>query len=41
VKAAIRARQSKPLKIRYAGQEIEIQAKGGQTYNLSADLKVR
>jgi alpha-L-fucosidase 2 len=41
VKAAIRARQSKPLKIRYAGREIEIQARAGQTYNLSADLKVR
>jgi alpha-L-fucosidase 2 len=41
VKAAILARQSKPLKVRYAGREIEIQAKAGHTSNLSADLKVR
>ncbi len=41
VKAVIQARQSKPLKIRYAGQEIEIHAKAGQTYNLNAGLKVR
>ena len=30
VKAAIQARQSKPLKVRYAGTEIEIQAKAGR-----------
>jgi alpha-L-fucosidase 2 len=41
VKAAIAARQSKPLKVRYAGQEIEFQAKAGQTYNLGPDLKTR
>ena len=41
VKAAIAARQSKPLKVRYAGREIEIQAKAGQTYNLGPDLKTR
>ncbi len=41
VKAAILSRQSKPLKVRYAGREIEIQAKAGRTYNLSADLQVR
>jgi alpha-L-fucosidase 2 len=41
VKAAIAARQSKPLKVRYAGREIEIQAKAGQTYNLGPDLKAR
>ena len=41
VKAAISARQSKPLKVRYAGREIEIQAKAGQTYNLGPDLKTR
>jgi alpha-L-fucosidase 2 len=39
VKATIAARQSKPLKVRYAGREIEIQAKAGQTYNLGPDLK--
>jgi alpha-L-fucosidase 2 len=41
VKAAIAARQSKPLKVRYAGREIDIQAKAGQTYNLGPDLKLR
>ena len=41
VKAAIAARQSKPLKVRYAGREIEIQAKAGQTYNLGPELKAR
>ena len=34
VKATIAARQSKPLKVRYAGREIEIQAKAGQTYRV-------
>ncbi len=41
VKATIAARESKPLKIRYAGREIEIKAKAGQTYNLGSDLKAR
>ena len=41
VKAAIAARQSKPLKVRYAGREIEIQAEAGQTYHLGPDLKPR
>jgi len=41
LKAAIAARQSKPLKVRYAGREIEIQANAGQTYNLGPDLKMR
>ena len=41
VKATIAARQSKPLKVRYAGHEIEIQAKAGQTYILGPDLKAR
>jgi alpha-L-fucosidase 2 len=39
-KATIAARQSKPLKVRYAGKEIVIQAKAGQTYTLGPDLKV-
>jgi alpha-L-fucosidase 2 len=39
VKATIAARQSKPLKVRYAGREIEIQAKAGKTYALGPDLK--
>ena len=39
VKATIVARQSKPLKVRYAGKEIEVQAKAGQTYTFGPDLK--
>jgi alpha-L-fucosidase 2 len=39
VRATIAARQSKPLKVRYGGKEIEIQAKAGQTYVLGPDLK--
>lgn len=39
VQAIITARQSKPLKVRYAGKEIEIQAKAGQTVKLGPDLK--
>ncbi len=39
VKATIAARQSKPLKVRYAGREIEIQAKAGQTYAFGPELK--
>jgi alpha-L-fucosidase 2 len=39
VKATLAARESKPVKVRYAGQETEIQAKAGQTYNLGPDLK--
>jgi alpha-L-fucosidase 2 len=39
VKATIAARQSKPLKVRYAGHEIDIQAKAGQTYTVGPDLK--
>jgi alpha-L-fucosidase 2 len=41
VKATIAAHQTKPLKVRYAGREIEIQAKAGQTYNLGPELKAR
>jgi alpha-L-fucosidase 2 len=39
VQATILARQSKPLKVRYAGHEIDIQAKAGKTYTLGPDLK--
>jgi alpha-L-fucosidase 2 len=39
VKATILARQSKLLKVRYGGIEIEIQAKAGQTYTFGPDLK--
>jgi len=39
VKATIVAKQSKPLKVRYAGREITISAQTGQTYSLGPDLK--
>ena len=39
VLATIVSRQSKPLKVRYGGKEIEIAAKSGQTYKLGPDLK--
>src|ERR1017187_4172926 len=41
LKATIAARQSKPLKVRYGGKEIEIQAKAGQTYNLGPERFVQ
>jgi len=34
VKATFASKESKPVKIRYAGREKEIQAKAGQTYEL-------
>ncbi len=40
VTAAITARQSKALKVRYGGREIAMQAKAGETYRLGPDLKV-
>src|SRR5207244_2832230 len=39
VRAALTARESKPVKVRYGGHEIEIQAQSGQTYELGPDLK--
>jgi alpha-L-fucosidase 2 len=39
VKATIMAREGKPLKVRYAGREIEVQTKAGQTYTFGPDLK--
>jgi alpha-L-fucosidase 2 len=39
VKATITAKESKPVKVRYAGKEVEIQAKAGQTYELGPDLR--
>jgi alpha-L-fucosidase 2 len=39
VRASLAAKESKPLKVRYAGQETEIQARAGRTYVLGADLK--
>jgi alpha-L-fucosidase 2 len=41
VKATIAARQSKPLHVRYAGKEIAIQAKAGQTYILGPERFVQ
>jgi alpha-L-fucosidase 2 len=41
LKATIAARQSKPLKVRYAGKEIVIQAKAGQTYILGPEQFVQ
>jgi alpha-L-fucosidase 2 len=39
VKATLAARESKPVKVRYAGKETEIQAQAGQTYELGPDLE--
>jgi len=39
VKAILKPSESKPVKVRYAGREVEVQAKGGQTYVLGPDLK--
>ena len=36
--ATIRASQSKPVKVRYAGKEIEIAAQAGKTYKLGPNL---
>ncbi len=36
--ATVRARQSKPLKVRYAGKEISLDAKAGRVYRFGADL---
>ena len=38
VKATLKALESKPVKVRYAGREVSIQAKAGQTYSLGPDL---
>jgi alpha-L-fucosidase 2 len=39
LKATLAAKESKPLKVRYADQEVDVQAKAGQTYELGPDLK--
>jgi alpha-L-fucosidase 2 len=39
VTAVVTARQSKPLKLRYSGREIEIQARATKTYTFGPDLK--
>ena len=37
--ATIKALESKPVKVRYAGQEVEFQAQAGRTYKFGPDLK--
>jgi alpha-L-fucosidase 2 len=39
VKATLTARESKLVRVRYAGREVEIQAKAGAKYELGPDLK--
>ncbi len=39
VKATLQAQAGKPLKVRYAGHETQVQAKAGQTYTFGPDLK--
>ncbi|MBI4876200.1 MAG: glycoside hydrolase N-terminal domain-containing protein, partial [Acidobacteria bacterium] len=38
VRAVVRARASKPLKVRYAGKEVQIQARAGGVYRFGPDL---
>jgi alpha-L-fucosidase 2 len=37
--ARVTARATKPLKVRYAGKEVELQAKAGQTYTFGPGLE--
>ena len=37
--ATIYAHESKPLKVRYAGKEITVQAKAGRLYRFDRDLR--
>ncbi len=39
VKAVLKAAASKPVKVRYAGKEVALQAKAGQSYSFGPDLK--
>jgi alpha-L-fucosidase 2 len=39
-RASLRATESKPLKVRYAGKEVEIQARAGRTYEFDGDLRL-
>jgi alpha-L-fucosidase 2 len=41
VAARVTAKTSKPLKIRYAGKEVELQAAAGKTYTLGPELSTR
>ncbi|HEY1342012.1 MAG TPA: glycoside hydrolase family 95 protein [Bryobacteraceae bacterium] len=39
VSATLTARESKPVKVRYAGREAEFQAKAGETWHVGPDVK--
>jgi alpha-L-fucosidase 2 len=39
VKATLTASETKPVKVRYAGKQIELQAKAGQTYSFGPELR--
>jgi alpha-L-fucosidase 2 len=39
VKATVAAKASKPLKVRYAGKEVEVAAKAGSTYSFGPELR--
>ena len=40
-RATLLVRESKPVKVRYAGKEVEISARAGKSYELDGGLKVR
>ena len=40
LRAALTSKESKPVKVRYAGKEIELQAQAGRTYVLGPELSV-
>jgi alpha-L-fucosidase 2 len=39
VKATLAAKESKPVQVRYAGKEVGIQARAGQSYDFGPDLR--
>jgi alpha-L-fucosidase 2 len=39
VQATVKARESKPLTVRYAGKQVDVAAKAGQTYTFGPELK--
>ncbi len=40
VNATIKGKESMPVKIRYAGKEVELAAQGGKTYQVGPDLTI-
>ena len=40
-RATLRATASKPVRVRYAGREVQISARAGRTYEIAPDLSVR